>query len=155
MPDPQTARTLIVVLLRLFGTSGLLAVIFVVAPNAWMRDIHAGLGLGPMADSPVVWYLARSTSAFYAGLGGLFWLLSFDPARHRDVLRYLGAAVCLFGLALFAIDYLEGLPLWWTFWEGPVVTAYGAALFMLSGRLAVERPLVPAPGSRLPPRTRR
>lgn len=53
---------LLPLLLRVFGTSSLLATIFVAAPRAWMRDIHAALGLGAFPDTPVVWYLARSTS---------------------------------------------------------------------------------------------
>ena len=69
-------------LLRIFGTSSLLAVIFVVAPGDWMRGIHRELGMGEMPDAPVVWYLARSESALYAVLGGLFWVLASDPRRY-------------------------------------------------------------------------
>ena len=53
-------------LLRIIGVSSLFAMIFVAAPHSWMRDIHQLAGLGVMPDTPVVWYLARSTSAFYA-----------------------------------------------------------------------------------------
>jgi len=126
--------TLLQLLLRLFGTSSLLALIFVAAPRGWMLDIHADLGMGDMPDAPVVWYLARSTSAFYAMLGGLFWTLSFDPVRYRPVLSYLGAAIVCFGLALFVIDYLEGLPAFWWLWEGTVVTAFGVAILRLTPR---------------------
>jgi hypothetical protein len=131
-------------LLRLFGTSSLFALVFVAAPHAWMQDIHAGLGLGEMPNTPVVWYLARSTSAFYAMLGGLFWVVSFDLRRHQAVLVYLSAAVTVFGVALFVIDLFEGLPAFWTFWEGPIVTGFGLAMSYLI------RNLVPAS----PPRTR-
>jgi len=119
------------VLLRLFGTSSLFALIFVAAPHAWMQEIHLELGLGEMPNTPIVWYLARSTSAFYAMLGGLFWLVSFDLRRYRAVVVYLSAAITLFGLALFVIDWAEGLPVFWTFWEGPIVTAFGLAMSYL------------------------
>lgn len=125
-------RSALVILLRLFGTSSLAALVFVAAPREWMRDIHAALGMGAMPESPVVWYLARSTSAFYALMGGLFWLLSFDPVRYRPILRYLGAVIMLFGVALFAIDWTEGMPVVWTFWEGPVMAVYGGLMFVLS-----------------------
>ena len=59
--------------LRVLGTSSLTAVLFVFAPHSWMDGIHQWLGLGKLPESPVVGYLARSTSAFYAMLGGLFW----------------------------------------------------------------------------------
>jgi hypothetical protein len=136
LPGGGVNETLLKGLLRFFGTSSLFATIFVAAPHAWMQDIHAWLGLGELPDTPVVWYLARSTSAFYAVLGGLFWTVSFDLRRHKLVLTYLGAAVTVFGLALFVIDWSEGLPLFWTFWEGPLVTALGLSVSYLSRRIA-------------------
>ena len=130
-----TADRALVVVLRLMGTSSLTAVLFVVAPHDWMRSIHADLGLGPMPEGPVVWYLARSTSAFYAILGGLFWLVSFDLERHRTVILYLGAAVTCLGATLLVVDWAEGLPLFWTVWEGPFVTAIGVAMWSLGRKL--------------------
>ncbi len=126
--------TLLQLLLRVFGTSSLLATIFVAAPHAWMSDIHADLGMGELPDAPVVWYLARSTSAFYAILGGLFWVVSFNPARYRPVLLYLGWAIVLLGLSLLVIDFIEGMPWFWRLWEGPVVLLYGVAVLVLSLR---------------------
>jgi len=134
MSTMVSGMTALQLILRLFGTSSLFALVFVAAPRGWMQEIHVALGMGEMPDAPVVWYLARSASAFYAILGGLFWVLSFDPAGHRTVLRYLGWAIVLFGLSLYLIDYLEGLPLfWWTF-EGSVVTTFGAAILVLTPR---------------------
>jgi hypothetical protein len=70
------------VLLGLIGTSSLLALIFVAAPYSWMNEIHQNLGMGDLShQQPVVGYLARSTSALYAILGGLFWLICFDLQR--------------------------------------------------------------------------
>jgi hypothetical protein len=54
------------------------AAFFVAAPYSWMNAIHQWLGLGVLPDAPVAGYLARSTSAFYAMLGGLLWVLLFD-----------------------------------------------------------------------------
>ena len=113
----------------------LLALIFVVAPEAWMVAIHAALGLGRLPDAPIVGYLARSTSAFYAIEGGLFWVISFDLVRYRPVARYLGATTALFGVVLLVVDWLEGLPLSWTLWEGPFVCLFGLAVLWLSARI--------------------
>jgi len=66
--------------LRLIGSAALLALIFVAAPHAWMDAIHAQMGMGQLPDAPVVGYLARSTSAFYALLGGLLWVVSLISA---------------------------------------------------------------------------
>ena len=122
--------------LRVLGTSSLTAAFFVFVPQAWMVSIHQRLGLGDLPDAPIVSYLARSTSAFYALLGGLLWVVSLDLCRHRVVLRYLGFAISLFGLALFVIDWQAGLPLWWRFWEGPIVCVFGIVILRLSSRLA-------------------
>ena len=36
-----------------------------------MAACHEAMGLGPFPDAPIVEYLARSVSAYYAMLGGL------------------------------------------------------------------------------------
>ena len=117
-----------------------MAVFFVCVPHAWMDGIHQWLGLGKLPDTPIVGYLARSTSAFYALLGGLLWVLSFGPRQHSVVLRYLGVAITLFGVTLFVIDWQAGLPLWWRFWEGPIVCAFGIVILYLSSRMSKEHP---------------
>jgi len=121
--------------LRIVGSAALLAAPFVLMPDAWMDAIHQGLGMGKLPDAPVVGYLARSASAFYALLGGLLWTLSFDLHRHRLVLGYLGVAIVLFGFALLAVDCLEGMPLWWCLAEGPFNIGFGIVLLVLGWRL--------------------
>jgi len=121
--------------LRIVGTAALLAIVAVVMPYSWMNAIHQWLGMGMLPAEPIVGYLARSTSAFYALLGGLMWVVSFDLHRHRLVLIYIGAAIIVFGVALFAVDLLEGMPLWWSFGEGPFNTAFGIVILVLSYRL--------------------
>lgn len=131
----MTAEQGLKLILRWMGTAGLFALIFVAAPYSWMHSIHESLGMGPLPDEPVVGYLARSTSAFYALLGGLFWVVSFDPAGHRRVLTYLGGAIACLGVALLVVDWAEGMPLFWVAWEGPFVVFFGVAISLLSRRL--------------------
>jgi hypothetical protein len=121
--------------LRIIGTAGLFAIIAVVMPSSWMNAIHKWLGMGELPAEPIVGYLARSTSAFYALLGGLFWLTSFDLHRHRLVLCYLGIVVVIFGAALFIIDLLEGMPLHWSLTEGPFNVGFGIVILVLSYRM--------------------
>jgi hypothetical protein len=134
-----TRREWLIALLRLFGTSSLLGTVFVAAPESWMRAIHAALGMGELPAEPVVGYLARSTSALYAILGGLFWVVSFDPERHRSVLRYLGVALPVFGLSLYVIDWAEGLPGLWRIWEGTAVLGFGLLIGWLARGLEEGR----------------
>jgi hypothetical protein len=131
-----TPDRLLQLFLRIGGTSMLLALVFVVAPRAWMEEIHTALGLGVFPDTPIVWYLARSTSAFYAMMGGLYWLASFDMGRQRLLLLYLGWWTVVLGVMLCGIDLWVGLPLSWTLSEGPVVILMGLALLYLISRTA-------------------
>ena len=128
----DSASVLLKVLLRIPGTSSLFALIFVAAPRSWMISIHSWLGMGALPDSPIVWYLARSTSALYALVGGVFWVVSFDLRRYHRLTTYLGFAVPLFGVALLAVDWAEGMPFFWKIWEGPFLIAFGLAVLLLS-----------------------
>lgn len=122
-------------LLRVIGTVALTAFFAVVMPYSWMDAIHRRLGMGTLPAEPIVGYLARSTSLFYAMIGGLMWVLSFDLHRHRLVLCYLGAAVIVFGIALFFVDIVEGLQLHWILLDGPLNAAFGVYIFVVARRL--------------------
>ncbi len=116
----------------------LFALIFVAAPHSWMRDIHRWIELGEMPDTPVVWYLARSTSAFYAIVGGLFLLVSRDLKRHRPILIYLGWSVTFLGLVLLIIDVSEEMPPSWALSEGPLSVGLGLAMLYLVRSVPTE-----------------
>ena len=109
------SRRVLTWILRIYGVLALPALIFVVAPHDWMRAIHSWAELGVMPDTPVVWYLARSTSAFYAILGGLYLLASL-----------------VLGLGLFVGESVEGMPASWTWSEGPVVIVSGIVMLYLT-----------------------
>ena len=136
MTAAQTTNRILKLLLRLGGGSMLFAMIFVVAPESWMVAIHEALDMGALPTTPVVGYLARSTSAFYAMFGGLFLLVSFDVMRHQAVLVYLSWVTTVLGVVLVGIDLFEGMPTSWTLSEGPLVILFGLALLWLSTRLS-------------------
>jgi len=119
-------------ILRIYGASVCFALIFVVAPHEWMRAIHSWAELGVMPDTPVVWYLARSTSMFYAIFGGLYLLASLDIDRYFPLVIYLGVATTVLGLVLFVVDFVEGMPASWTWSEGPVVVVSGIVMLYLT-----------------------
>jgi len=129
---------LLLLWLRIVGSASLLALIFVPFPYSGMDAIHRALGMGELPNQPVVLYLARSTSAFYALIGGLMWVLSFDMRRHRAVLVYLGAALTAFGIVLTVVDWVEGLPAFWKIGEGPADVVIGLVILLLSRGLGDE-----------------
>ena len=124
-----------ILILRLIGGASLLALIFVFVPYSWMNSIHQQLGMGELPNSPIVGYLARSTSAFYTLLGGLFIFLSFDIRKHQNVLIFLSKTIAFLGLILIFIDWFEGMPFFWKIWEGPFVFVLGIVMLFLSRSL--------------------
>ena len=132
LPRPERILQL---LTRVVGSVALLAIPCALMPYSWMNAVHQGLGMGELPSEPIVGYLARSTSAFYALMGGLFWVVSLDLRRYRLVLRYLGMAIILIGLMLFGVDFAEGMPWWWSLAEGPFNVGFGVAILVLSWRI--------------------
>jgi hypothetical protein len=127
----RTDRSL-AILLRCLGGGSLLALVPVVMPFSWMVATHRWLGLGEMPNGPVVEYLARSVSAFYALFGALFLVVASDLERYRPVVRFLGVALALVGLILVGVDVGAGMPWWWSAFEGPLWVGFGALIFFLA-----------------------
>jgi hypothetical protein len=119
-------------LLRAVGSLALLALPCALMPERWMNAVHQRLGMGEWPAAPIVGYLARSVSAFYAMFGGLLWVLSTDVRRYGLLLRGVGAAFAVFGLFLVLVGSIEGLPSWWWLTQGPSYFGIGAAILLLS-----------------------
>ena len=124
--------------LRVLGVVSLFALVGVFMPYSWMDATHRWLGMGILPAEPIVGYLARSTSAFYAFFGGLLLIVSFDLQRYRGLLIYIGLMHVIFGVMLLAVDLIEGLPFFWSFTEGPAVIIFGVIILALSCRIHIE-----------------
>jgi hypothetical protein len=101
-------------------------------PFSWMAATHRWLGMGEMPKAPVVEYLARSVSAFYALFGALCLVLASDLDRYRPLVRVLGVAFALLGPVFLWVDLAAGMPWWWAAAEGPPGVVVGAVLFWLA-----------------------
>jgi hypothetical protein len=128
---PQSDKVL-AFLLRFVGVGALFALIAVFMPLSWMATTHRWLGLGDMPTGPVVEYLARSLSAFYAVMGALCLVVASDLERYRPLVRFLGVAFALMSVVLLGVDLTAGMPWWWTASEGPGGVVFGALLFLLA-----------------------
>src|SRR5690348_8428650 len=125
-------KALVILFRYLLGIGSLFALVPVVMPWSWMAATHRWLGLGEMPTGPVVEYLARSLSAFYALVGALCLVVAADPERYRPLVRFLGVAFALMGLVLLGVDLAAGMPPWWSASEGPGGVVFGALLFVLA-----------------------
>ena len=122
----------LVILLRFVGVSALFALVAVFMPFSWMDATHSGLGMGEMPTAPVVEYLARSLSAFYALVGALCLVLAADLERYRPLVRSLGMAFVLMSVVILGVDLAAGMPWWWTALEGPGAVPVGALVYFLA-----------------------
>jgi len=128
----------IVIILRVIGVSGLFAIPAIFLPYSWMNAIHDYMGLGELPDAPIVSYLARSLSAFYAIVSTITLFISSDIRRHRSFVK-LGAVIAIVtGFVLLGIDVTAGMPTSWTIGEGPPVIAVGLVVLWLQRQINVE-----------------
>lgn len=118
-----------VFVLRLIGIGGLSAIPAILMPDSWIAAIHSAAGLGEYPDAPIVGYLARSLSAFYAFNGTIALVISFEVRRYRPIIRLLAALFTIMGFVLLGIDLATGMPLLWTVCEVPTTIAIGVVLF--------------------------
>jgi hypothetical protein len=124
----MTRNSFLTLYLRVVGTIAGLAAICAVMPLSWMDAIHQAIGMGTLPDQPIVEYLARSTSALYALLGALFWMVSFDLVRYHLLVRRLGMAIIALGILLLGVDVMAGMPWFWQAIEGPANIVLGSVI---------------------------
>ena len=122
----------LVLLLCFVGVGALFALVAVFMPLSWMASIHRWLGLGDMPTAPVVEYLARSVSIFYALFGALCLVMAADLERYRPLVQFLGLAIVLMSVVVLGVDLAVGMPWWWSASEGPGGVALGALMFILA-----------------------
>lgn len=130
----MTARTILIWLLRFDAFVLSLAFVTIFLSEATMASLHERLGLGPFPATPLVDYLTRSVSLLYAVRGLFLWLAATDVDRFRPFIYLIGATNVLIGLVLLGIDLHAGLPLWWTWVEGPPIALVGLAVLWLARR---------------------
>ena len=125
----------LVMLLRAAAILLLTAVIPVVMPSAWMKEIHRLLGMGELPEGPIMGYLTRSLSAMYAMHGALVFFVSLDVRRYLPVVTCLAVLGIVFGLGMVVLDVAVGMPLPWVLCEGPFIIVLGGVLLWLAGRV--------------------
>ena len=122
---------MLALLLRIVGILELAAIPAILMPTAWIAATHSWLGLGPLPSGPIVGYLARSLSAFYAAHGAVLLFVSFDLPRYWPVIRLLAITTLIIGVVLLFVDLAHGMPWWWTLGEGPFVIGFALVILWL------------------------
>jgi len=132
------ATRLLTWLAALNGALASLALGAVVMPTRWMEAGAAWAGLGGFPDTALTQYLVRSTSALYALLGALLLYLARDVRRHVDLFVAVGWLTMALGAILTVLDFAIGMPLLWSWGEGPPTVLVGAVFVWLARRARTE-----------------
>ena len=125
-------RRLLRWLLRITGSTEILAFVAVVMPRSWMEVSHAWLGLGQMPSGPIIMFMIRQASYVYGMHGVSLWVLASDVDRFRQLVILNGVSFLLAAPVFFVIDYTSGIPLWWTIVDTFSCAFFGAAVLWLS-----------------------
>jgi len=123
------------IFLRIMGTAAMLAVVAVFMPREWMDLCHRHLGMGPLPDGPIVEYLARSTSMFYAMFGGVLWYLARDVRRFRRAIKVVAIGIMVVAGTILMVDLRAGMPPWWATMEPLANFSIGLIMFVLHLRV--------------------
>ncbi len=136
----KAPQRILVWLLRASGAVTLTALLAVFIPYEWMNLIHQRIGMGELPHIPIVGYLTRSLSAFYALHGALLIFVSLDIRRYLPIARFLAWAGVALGALLFGIDRAVGMPMQWTDCEGPFVVMISVVILLLASRAKPSSP---------------
>ena len=118
--------------LRIGGSVLCLAAGAMLLPRETMVATNLWLGLEPLVETPLLLYLARSTSALYALRGLSYFIVASDPVRYRPFVIFIGVTNVAFGVALGVIGVTAGMPRWWTALESPFVIGTGILVLVLA-----------------------
>jgi hypothetical protein len=132
------SERVLISVLRVIGVAALCAVPAIFFPHSWMNAIHQYVGLGQLPDEPIVSYLSRSLSLFYAGHGVIALYAASDVRRHHGLVKVLGWLFLVTGLTILGIDLVSGMPALWTISESPFAVAVGGLVVALQRRIQRE-----------------
>jgi hypothetical protein len=117
--------------LRIIGIAALCAIPAIFFPYSWMNAVHQVAGLGQLPDDPIVSYLSRSLSLFYAGHGVIALYAASDVRRNHGLVKVLGWLFLITGLTILGIDLHAGMPTLWTVSESPFAIVVGGLVLVL------------------------
>jgi hypothetical protein len=133
------AELAITIILRLVGCAAVLATFAVFLPFEWMNAIHRATVEGELPAAPIVNYLARSLSMFYALMGVITLFVARDVRRNASFVTLLGVLYLTSGVVQLGIDLHAPMPLSWTLGEGPFAILIGLVVLALQKHANGER----------------
>lgn len=146
--EPSRPDRGLLLFLRFIGGVTLLAFGAAVMPSQWIVEAAEWLGFDPFPDSPLTYYLARNLSLLYGFVGVSLLVIAADLDRYRPLVRVAWIGVLAFGTLQLIVDWMSGLPLWWTLGEGLSTVVGGFLLAWLDHRTPASVTATAHPSSR-------
>lgn len=97
-----------------------------------MEVSHAWLGMGTMPRGPIIMFMIRQASYTYGMHGVSLWVLASDVTRFRTLVLLNSIAFLLAAPVFFLIDFISGMPWFWTIGDTLGAGFFGAALLLLT-----------------------
>ena len=101
---------------------------------------HEFLLLGEFPDTPITFYLTRSTSLLYGVHGVMMTYVALTLRLHWRLVPVFGWLHVLIGLSMLAVDIMAPMPAFWTIAEGVPIASLGALLLYLAKRANFSEP---------------
>jgi hypothetical protein len=127
-------QALLAWLLRIAGSFEMLAFLAMAMPRSWMEISHSWLGMGEMPDGAVIMFMIRQSSYVYGMHGVALWILASNIDRYRPLIIFNGIGFLLGAPIFFIIDYVSGMPWFWTVFDVVGCAGFGAAVLFLLRR---------------------
>ena len=135
MVESRWAVRLLRIILISNGVITLCALPAVFMPTPTMDFYHRSMGLGSLPRGPIVEYLTRSLSAFYAAFGVFTLVIAADLRRFAPLVACWGYTMLGFGAVLLWVDLHAKMPALWTWGEFAYLAIVGTAVSWLQRNL--------------------
>jgi len=123
-------------LLRLTGAMMALAFFTVFMPRSWMAACHQWLGLRAFPEGPLVEYLARATSGFYAVAGVALIVGAGDVRRYAPIITVLSVGFLAMAPVILLFLSRSGTPMiWYVLLDAATAVPCFAAVLILQARV--------------------
>ena len=135
----KSKEKILVIILRITALMLLTALFAVFLPYDVMAEIHEQIGLGQFPKLPILNYLTRSVSLFYAMHGAILLFISFDVMKYFAFLKFFIYLGVVFGVFMFFIDLLAPMPSNWIYGEGPFIVGLSILFLWFVKSIEKER----------------
>ena len=110
------------------------AIVAVVMPDTWVDACAELMGVEPLPHTPLAGYLSRLASIMYVVHGATLFLVAKNLPRSDFLVGPLGWLSIALGASMLWIDFVERMPIVWTWIEFFAITFNGVVMLLFANR---------------------